>query len=397
KAAEAKKAEEAKKKAEEEAKKKAAANPFANTPKAVTLPKPGDTGELEIAKVESGDLPWSVMLLGGESAIVAKGGKKKSKEGEAAAPTTFYTLKEGSSDPATSATWEIQLSNKGEEQKIATFKRDGDALKFVWEAEAGKTVQSLVNTALQIDCNGKTHVLALREPIVLETLPLNFKTCTAPIKAGKAVNLPFPSPSVMYLEVVRLGTLPKDDPDVELPQPTLVSEIGPKTPLQIKFKFKDPANNLSYPIVFDFNCVIGNNLVGGLALPKTPAPGQMNAMQLRMAAQMILDPNTEIIINKNNTEISQIKQKMEKEEGWKRDAADTQKIAQKMMQNWGFNLLKKLQDADVEYRIYMDLNGTQIDLITTQPKTDEPPVAKGKRGKKAAEEEDGGEMGGLQF
>ncbi|MDO4583813.1 MAG: hypothetical protein Q4D62_06880, partial [Planctomycetia bacterium] len=378
KAAEAKKAEEAKK-----------VNPLANIPEAVALPKPTEGEAVELATLSANNFPLALTLLGGETAIPTKGKKKD------APPTNLFALKETVSEVGKQE-WEFSLSTRGEEQKAAVLRQNGNALQFQWEAEIpAKTVLALGNCVLKMECNGKTHWLALREPLTLSTLEMPFKTGKTNIKGGKlSDHPPFPALETMYLEVVRVGTLPKDDKDIELPQPTLLSEISPRNPMLIKFKFTDEAGNVQYPMQLEFSCVVGTSLSGGLGVPKA-ALAQMKSM-----SQMILNPNHEIIIANNQKEITATKKKMSEAEGWQRDPKDTDKIRNLQMQNWGFALLKKLAQADVEYRIYQELDGKQFNLVTTSQQVEETPEEKAPkrgRGKKNNDEMEENDMGGMTF
>ncbi len=331
----------------------------------------------------------SISLLGGDTAFPVKAAGKKQPT-----QTKFFTLETGDGDVPT---WDVKYKIKDTEMKLATLSLEDKSLNFRWEADGEippKDVPMLGNCALKLEYGEKSHVLGLREPIVLETLVLNPKNGTASIKGGK-LPLPLPSLDCVYVEIVRVGNLPDDSPDVQIPEPKKASELGPKTPICINFSFKDSNSNLQTPFLYSFTPTFGQNFSGTMlalmAQNGTPIPNS-GKMYLQAVTQS-QDPQIDIQLNNLRKDIDARKKELADKPGWQGDAAKTSEIAQKEMQIWMVGVLKNLVDADVEYRIYADFNGEQMDLITSHFVSPDEKKTPKKGGKARSEDEEGDSMG----
>ena len=389
--------EEAKAKEEEEARRKEAAEPFKNSPFAVTLPEP-DGEKMELTQITHAGMDVSVSLLGGDTAFpVRSSGKKPGTQ------TKFFALSEADGDVPT---WEIRYRMREEEHLAAVLTLEGNTLQFKWEASEKippKDLPVLGNCALKLTCNEKEHVLALRQAVELETLVLGGKTGGATLKSGK-LDIPFPSLEMVYVEIVRVGKIPEDSKILQLPEPMKATEISKRNPLTVNFKFEDANGNAQDPLVFQFVPTFSNNFAGTLT-PVLSIPGGSLMAQIEMAK----NPQMEIQVSDWKKQISAIEKKNEGVAVHARSPQDTAKAAQLELQIWFVDVLKQLDGADFEYRVYADLDGNQIDLVTSRyVSPDEKKASKkssrSSKGRRAqndsgdsgdAEQEDGG-FGGFE-
>ena len=399
-AEEVKKAEEEAKKAEEEAKKKAALEPFKDTVLSVMLPEP-ETDEVEIAKIDDGGLEVTVSLLGGSTAFAVKSSGKK-----AAVQTKFFTLESVDNE---NSTWEIRYQNKEEESKAAVLTLEEGSLKFKWDPDESippKDLPILGNCALKLECNEKSHVLALREAMEFETLVFNPKTGQASVKGGK-FEIPLPSLDSVYVEIVRVGEFAEDSKDLQLPEPMKASEISRKNPLRVNFAFTDTNGNAQTPVYFQFVPMFGNGFSGtltpGLSLNgmEIPNPGKMIGQQMGMAQ----NPQIDLQITKWQKEISAIDQKNKDKAAHAKSPEDSAKQAELQLNIWMVGLMKQLVKADVEYRVYADMDGEQVDLITSKYVDPEAKKAQRKKSKSSKkrdgndepDSEEESDLGGFKF
>jgi len=399
-AEEVKKAEEEAKKAEEEAKKKAALEPFKDTVLSVMLPEP-ETDEVEIAKIDDGGLEVTVSLLGGSTAFAVKSSGKK-----AAVQTKFFTLESVDNE---NSTWEIRYQNKEEESKAAVLTLEEGSLKFKWDPDESippKDLPILGNCALKLECNEKSHVLALREAMEFETLVFNPKTGQASVKGGK-FEIPLPSLDSVYVEIVRVGEFAEDSKDLQLPEPMKASEISRKNPLRVNFAFTDTNGNAQTPVYFQFVPMFGNGFSGtltpGLSLNgmEIPNPGKMIGQQMGMAQ----NPQIDLQITKWQKEISAIDQKNKDKAAHAKSPEDSAKQTELQLNIWMVGLMKQLVKADVEYRVYADMDGEQVDLITSKYVDPEAKKAQRKKSKSSKkrdgndepDSEEESDLGGFKF
>lgn len=348
------KEEEEKAKAEEEARKKEAAEPFKNSPSAVELPAL-DGEKLELTQISHAGMDVSVSLLGGETAFPVKSSGKKP-----GTQTKFFTISETDGDVPT---WEIRYRMREEESLAATLTLEENSLYFQWNAAEEippKDLPVLGNCALKLTCNEKEHVLALRQAVELETLVLGGKTGGATVKSGK-LEIPFPSLETVYVEIVRVGKFPEDAKVLQLPEPMKASELSKRNPLTVNFKFEDANGNAQNPLIFQFVPIFSNNFAGTLT-PVLSIPGGSLMKQIEMAK----NPQIDIQVTDWKKQITAIEKKNEDVAAHARSPQDTAKVAQLELQIWFVDVLKQLDGADFEYRIYADLDGNQVDLVTSR-------------------------------
>jgi len=167
--------------------------------------------------------------------------------------------------------------------------------------------------------------------------------------------------------------------------------------MKILFNFKDSNGNMKTAFAFDVVPAFAASITVSIA------PLKDFAKQFVAFLQVAQDPQIEIVQNKMRTEISQINQKLEKQEGWKRDAKDTNRISELQTQLWGIDQLKELGKAEAQLRIYIDYGETQVNILESQPLTEEQKAEKQtkKKPKKKAEKDgasgESKEDGGFNF
>ena len=376
--------------------KKASAEPFKDVPEIAPIPETSSRETTKLVDLPDAGSDVMVSLLGGDLVFPVKAIGKKQPE-----QTKFFNLEEGDSEGENKA-WDIKYKNKEEESLAAILTLEDGVLNFKWQPDAKiapKDLPMLANCALLLEVGEKAHVLALREPIELPTIVLD-KKGIGNLKGGK-IDPPFPSPDVVYIEFVRIGDFPDDCPDIQFPEPTKVSDLNPKKPMKISFNFKDSNGNMNEAFFFDFVPMIGSNLTGTLTVGRQGMTKGVGPQFMAQLAQL-QDPQSDIQVNKWQTEIKNLEMKLEKQEAWKRDAADTNKIAQLQGQIWLAGLAKKMVNLDFEYRIYAQYGEDQVDLVVSRKMNPDElkPNKKGKASKKKGgnePEEDENDLGGMKF
>jgi len=234
---------------------------------------------------------------------------------------------------------------------------------------AAKQLVAMRNCALRMACNGKTHVLAFRTPATLDTLEVNFTGKTT-IKAPATLP-PLPAPSVLRVQIVRVGELdPKKDKLLVIPDAKSFTEIRPKEPVVIQFTFTDDANNVSPQLILQLNMRANGGKLSGDMVMNPPQMANGLAEMVRFSRD-----------TRNENMYKDWKKKAEGE----KDPKDPIKTRERLMSQqkvWLYDLSQKMADCDVEYRVYMLLDGEEIDLIRTEKKIKEVPEPK--RGAKRA-------------
>ncbi len=370
---------------------------FDGTPKAVTLPETDNGETIGIAVLETGGKAVTMEILGGTTAIAQKkASKKKKKKADEEVELHGYTLIDGKSKKEGETSWLIKYNEKGRTATAATLTHDGKTLNFKWNTKVpGKLLAPVGNCVLKLTCETKTHYLALREPIRLELITMNAKTASGSIKTPK-LQVPFPSQDMLFFEVQSLGKYLPGDSAVAIPPATKITDIDPKTPLQITFNFTDKAGNVRQPIAFNILLNVGNFF----SVTITPPPEY--AKQLSQMLQIAQDPQVDLVISNLKKRNASLEQKMEKLQGWQRDGKDTNEIAMNEMQIWAIGHLKSLANAEAKVRLYADYGETKVDLVVTEvmeQTVDEPKKSgKGKKSRKSKEaKEDENAFGGMKF
>ena len=229
-------------------------------------------------------------------------------------------------------------------------------------------------------------MVALRQPMELATLVPGGQAGNATVKAGKMA-IPFPSLETVYVEIVRVGKIPENSKVLQLPEPKKAAEISKRDPLMVNFKFEDANGNAQTPLVFQFVPTFSNGFAGTLT-PILSVPGGSLMKQIEMAK----NPQMDIQVTDWKKQISSIQKKNEDVAAHARSPQDMAKIAQLELQVWFVDVLKQLDGADFEYRIYADLEGNQVDLVTSryispEDKKAAKKTAKSPKGRQARNEE----------
>ncbi|MDO4549830.1 MAG: protein kinase [Planctomycetia bacterium] len=333
--------------------KKAASNPFSSFPAEIDLPEADTSDPFSLGTVDSGEEPLSISLLGTETAFpsAASSGKKGTQN--------IYTFTEKDGE------WEISLPGKSNSvQHIATIKRDGNTLNFQWMEGDAKQKNPLRNCLLKLECNEKSHYTALRTPITLPTISFNIMNAGKSTQKPYIPEYPFPSDSILFVEITRVGQMdPKKDKFLHLPPPTCLNEISSKKPLPISFAYTDEASNENDVFHLLLNLSLsGNKLMRNISFNSRAVTIKDLASAFRMAS----DARYELDIKKLQ------KAANHKERSPQKSAA--------MFKMWVYNISQQISECDVQYRIYMELDGQKIDLIRTDPAAeDSAPNAKSRR------------------
>ncbi|MBR0191917.1 MAG: protein kinase [Thermoguttaceae bacterium] len=377
--------------------KKASAEPFKGVPDIAPIPGVSSKEKTKLVDLPDAGSEVAVSLLGGDVVFPVKAIGKKQPE-----QTKFFNLEEGDSEGENKA-WDIKYKNKEEESLAGILTLEDGELSFEWRPDdkiPPKDLPMLANCALKLEVGEKSHVLALREPIELPTMVLDKKTGNGGFKPEK-LDPPFPSSDVVYVEFTRIGDFPDNCQDITFPEPTKVSDLGPKNPMKISFNFKDPNGNMQEAFFFDFVPTVGSSLAGTLT-PGMQGMAKGAGKQLMAQLSLLQNPQIDIQVQQWNKKIQEIEKKMEKVEAWQRDAKDTNEIAKLQMQIWLVGIAKQMGDADFEFRIYALYDGEEIDLVTSRKMSPDEmkPAKKGKASNKKGgkePEEDENDLGGMKF
>jgi len=180
------------------AKPPAAVEPFKDFPTEVDLPvfaekgaPPGSSlAPVALASIHAGDdIPWSVAVLGGESAL--KGNRRFVLQ-----PTGGGKL----------ADWQVGIESPLEKEAgqagVARFWRNKESLKFQWrEGAAAAPANYLRNCVLEVSVGGQSRRLALRKPLIVEPLVVDLQRGTA----SQVIPLDWiPEPAHLHLEVLKV-------------------------------------------------------------------------------------------------------------------------------------------------------------------------------------------------
>ncbi|MBO5438665.1 MAG: hypothetical protein J6A23_13470 [Thermoguttaceae bacterium] len=360
---------------------------FDGVPKYVALPDCTKESTVKLFPLATGEKAVTVELLGGEIAIPQKGTKKKKKsdpDAQTPPPAEFYSLEEGKAKDPKLTVWNIKFNQRGRKATCATIALDGESVKFKWRTKVPqKFLLPVGNCALKLTCGEEKHYIALREPVQMESILLNPKTGSGSIKSQK-MEIPFPSPDAMFLEVQNLGKFKPGDPSVTFPPVTRLSDISPREPLQINFTFTDPNGNAAQLFYFDVLVAYKTNFSASLIPPKELARdfGQL--------LQTASDPQVDIQITNMQKKIQSIKKKLDEQEAWRRNAKDTQEIAILQQQISMIEKLRSIHEADAKVRLFIDYGEAQADIILTETLTveqrEEAKQSKRKGGKQTEKE-----------
>lgn len=356
-----------------------AASVFEGVPKAIRLPDSTSGSEVDFMPMDLGGKPLEITLLGGETAIPQKGGAKKkdqdSDDGGAARITGYTLEKEGN------ACWKIKYNLEGREATCVTLTHDGKKLTFKWRTKVPQNLLlPIANCVLKFTSGSDRHYLALREPVKIENIMLNPKTGVGTFKT-EILDYPLPDLETLFFELQSLGSHKPGEANIILPPKKKVSEISSKDPMKILFRFKDSNGNtktaFSLEIRTTFAAVIAVSI----------EPSKVDAKMFGMLFRAAQDPQIDIVMSKNRDKINSINNKLKKQKAWKRNAKDTNQVSALQTQNWGLQQLKALAKSEAKLRIYIDYGETQVNVLETQPLTEEQKAARLEKKKPVQSEE----------
>ena len=340
---------------------------FDGVPKAVRLPDSTKDDEVELMPLDLGGKTFTLQLLGGETAIPQKAGAKKKKDAEDGKPAelTGYTLtNEGPN------CWKIKYNLEGREATCVTLTHDGKKLRFKWRTKVPQNLLlPIANCVLKFTCGPDKHYVALRESVKVPNIMLNRKTGAGMFKTEK-LDYPLPDPETVFFDLQSLGSHKRGEANVILPPVKKVSDLSSREPLNIQFKFKDSNGNTKNPFNLNIKTMIAAVIEVSIEPPLTDA--KMYSMMFRQAQ----DPQIDIVLHKNRSEINNINQKLKKKKAWKRSAKDTNKISQLQTVNWTYEQLRELAKWEAKLRVYINYGETQVNILETQPLTAEQKAAR---------------------
>lgn len=339
-----------------------AASVFDGVPKAVRLPDSTKDDEVELMPLDLGGKTFTLVLLGGETAIQPKGGAPKKKDAEDGGKPKLagYTLtNEGA------GCWKIKYNQDGREATCVTLTHDGKKLNFKWRTKVPQNLLlPIANCVLKFTCGSEKHYMALREPVKIPNIMLNRKTGIGMFKTD-LLDYPLPDLETVFFDFQSLGSHKRGEANVVLPPVTKASELSSREPLKIQFQFKDSNGNTKIPFTIDIRTTIAAVISVSLEPPRDSV--KLYSLMFRQAQ----DPQIDIVLYKNRNEINNINQKLRKQKAWKRSAKDTNKISQLQMVNWSYEQLRELAKWEAKMRVYIDYGETQVNVLETQPLTAE--------------------------
>lgn len=341
------------------------ASVFDGVPKAITLPDSTRDDEVTLLPLDLGGKPFTLTLLGGEMAIPQKpGAKKKNAEGDAADLTGYTLTNEGTN------CWKIKYNQDGREATCVTLTHDGKTLRFKWRTKVPQNLLlPIANCVLKFTCGPDKHYLALRETVKIPNIMLNRKTGAGMFKT-ELLDYPLPDLETVFFDFQAFGAHKRGEANVVLPPVKKVSELSSREPLKIEFRFKDSNGNTKTPFALDIRTMVAAVIEVSIEPPKTDA--KIYSVMFRQAQ----DPQIDIVLHKNRSEINNINRKLQKQKAWKRSAKDTNKISQLQTVNWTYEQLRAIAKWEAKLRIYIDYGETQVNVLETQPLTPEQKAAR---------------------
>ena len=256
---------------------------------------------------------------------------------------------------------------------VAEFWRDKNVLRFRWaESDSGKPkpVKSLGNCALKIECKGKSHKLLLREPSEIGMPALETAKGRFVQGRGEVARVPFPAADVVFVEIKKVGKYVNGTDGASLSGTMALSDITKDKPLSLTFSYNGRGGQ--HKLQFNFSV----SETGMLSLDKQ---GQSALREIR-----------DIKKNKNlELYKEQLKGKIEESDkaGSKATKVQTDAANKSDLQLWKIGIAEGMDDKlEIEYRVFMKLDGADVDLIKTG--TPKEGKAKGGRSRKSKKNDD---------
>jgi hypothetical protein len=318
------------------------ADPFRDFPRAVDLPpvaekgQPGEPrlGASPLAPLYAApDAPCEVSLLGRETPL--KGARR------------LTLTANGENKPGWIVRMQSSPAKEASQADVARLERTQDALTFQWlDGASTAAAAALRNSLLEVRLGTQSRTLALRKPVVAE--PIVFDLQRASTTVAMALDS-MPDPSHLRLHVVKI-----EGRDGYLLEPA--EPISSRTPARLVFPRKTRQGvevaGVEYRLALIAKrprVIVELNLVA-------PRPGQLRP---------ILPPELRKSIEQKVQELAQ------QVASAKPDPARLHKLSELEMgdaQLWYDDFLRAVhRKAVLHWRVFVEVDGQQLDLIVSQP------------------------------
>ncbi len=317
--------------------------PFKDFPKLVDLPLLNENdpeGEASKAAVDvgvihgPGDQNWQMLLLGGD--LFLRGGRK-------------FTLARTEAD-SSKAAWLIQ--NEGDtSEKVARLWREGENLKFQWDAAAGVSANFLRNCIVQVRVKGDSRYLALTAPVKAEPVILDLirgqSDSTAGIKWA-------PDDDLLRFKFEKLEGIERA---VFVPS----EPVAPKTQVALNVVYRDKHENDTTAVTFRVlpttkktSMGVDVRLVNPVSRAFKVLVGNYNEQQLGTVA------------DKMTTARNEMTKKADKLKGEEAHKA-LREIDAMTQRIWYLNFfLAAHKKAAIHYQVVADVAGQELVLVSTK-------------------------------
>ncbi len=324
-------------------------DPFKDFPKAVSIPVLSDNdpaGEASKAPKDLGpihgtaDVNWQLILVGGDRFL--KGGRK-------------YVLARTEQDAA-KAQWVVQLAEGGSDkggENLARLWRDGEILKFQWDAKApGAQANYLRNCMLQVRVGGDGRHLALTEPIKAEPVVLDLMRGQA--SSNVAIKW---APGE---ELLRFRFEKPQEFEKAVFQPA--DPVPPKTEVFLNFVYTDRNKNDTNAVSFRITPRFTRS---SLSLDVRLHP-ETASRTFKMLVGNSNEQQLGVAIDRLGNSVEELERRWNTQQG-----EDAQKTAREIeglsARMWSLQFfLKAHKKLAIHYQVVTDLGGQELVLVTTK-------------------------------
>ncbi len=342
-------------------------NPFKDFTPDVTLAAADADGGADPQKLTAvevaDDTIWFVTLLGGED--IGKGKQLKLNANGEDGGKARWTL-----DLETPAKGQVAASTA----QVGNVWYEGGSLMFQWTKEGTDVPAGVMESCLvQIDVEAESRTLSMIKPQMVEPLVIDFQKKAAPVKI-EFENLP--DSDKLKLEITRLEGV-KEEMQLEPNGPVPV-----RKPLHVRVMFTTIlSKNLLPGAAFQVNMAeyrgnltVSHRLTGSIA----SVPNVQAALQ-KMRAGFPLAPDAK---NAVSDEIKRLEGMMKGKQGKGLRGEDRVKVQQGIDMAgtvlWFDDFVKAVDGVGkIHYRIFMEIEGRQVDIVRTEPPK---PADAGKKG-----------------
>ena len=317
--------------------------PFKDFPKLVDLPLlnendpegEGSKAAMDVGAIHGpGDLNWQMLLVGGD--LFLRGGRK-------------FTLARTENDSAKAA-WLIQ--NEGDtSEKVARLWREGETLRFQWDAAAGVSANFLRNCFLQVRVKGESRYLALTAPVKAEPVILDLIRGQGDSSAALKW---IPDDDLLRfkfdkLEGVERAVFAPSEP------------VAPKTQVALNVVYRDKYENDTNAVVFRVvpttkktSVSVDARLVNPVSRAFKVLVGNYNEQQLGTVA------------DKMTTAVHELTKKADKLKGEEAQKA-VREIDAMNQRIWYLTFfLQAHKKAALHYQVVADVGGQELVLVSTR-------------------------------